>query len=158
MYRHHTTRKNARNLKSVSRAKQLEFKAIFRFLKHDHQEIDSKIDQFSDLAVLCMKQSWNGFYILGIFQCCMRSIVNTISREPSKKWFVTSTKYSIFISGFLWFLLLIWFINGPNIQIRLVILLTRALQPNMTFTSTKYSIFILGFLFGINTCKSNTKK
>ena len=62
--RHHTTLKNQRNMKSVSRAKMLDCKVNIEFWKHEEQQ-ELTLFQYliifasQSLAVLCVKRPWN---------------------------------------------------------------------------------------------------
>ena len=95
LYRPRTTVKNARSMKSVSRAKLAYFKGIFKLWTHDQQKLpyferifklfthDQQDLPFlqmfisfanKNLAVLCVKLPWNGFRFPWYFWCCRRSI------------------------------------------------------------------------------------
>ena len=80
IYRPHTTVKNARNMKSLSRAKLPYFEGIFNLWTHDQEDLTflqifiSFANQ--NIAVLCVKRPWNGFRFSWNFWCCMRSYIS----------------------------------------------------------------------------------
>ena len=75
---HTTTVKNARYMRSVSRAKLRYFEGIFKLWTHDQQLLPfpQMFISFANqnLAVLCVKRSWKGIIFSWNFFCCMWSI------------------------------------------------------------------------------------
>ena len=74
----HTTVKNARNRKSVSRGKLPYFEGIFKLWTPDQQDLPF-LQMFiifvkQNLPVLCLKRPWNGFHFSWNFWCCLNSI------------------------------------------------------------------------------------
>ena len=85
-----TTVKTVRNLKFISRAKLTCFEWIFKLWTHDQQEQPClrMFISFSNqnIAVLCMKRSWNGFRFSWNFLCCMRSIRLKLLQTPKRSF------------------------------------------------------------------------
>ena len=103
IYRHNTTLKTARNMKSVSQTKVLNFKEIFTFWTHEQQDLTLLqpliIFASQNLAALSVKWPWNGLHFSCTLQCCMWSIA--ISFTKSYACFI-SLVVTVIYFGYLW--------------------------------------------------------
>ena len=88
------TIKNARNMKSVSRAKRPYFEGIFKLWTHDHRPaitaLSSNVHQFckpKSSCFFCAKRPWNGFRFSRNVLYCLRS------RSKFKWWDTVYSNY-----------------------------------------------------------------